>query len=263
MNVPRMPELHVAESGPPDAPAIVFLHGIGASGWMWEPQVAALGDYHGLNVDLPGHGRSNQIAWVSLADTADQIAALIRSRAADRQAHVVGLSLGGYIALVLLERHADLVESLVISGVTAAPMPNRALLPAQVGLMSVILRRRSILNLQAKALGLPPHMQRAFADNFMAMSMETYRRIASEAAEYRLPEALERASTPVLVTAGSRESKIILEAVEVISKRLPNARGYLAPGGRHGWNVQDAALFNAMLRAWLASAPLPAALQAV
>ena len=70
--------LYVDETGTPGAASIVFLHGIGASGWMWTLQTAALADFHCLNVDLPGHGKSNQIPWVSLADTAEQLAAVIR-----------------------------------------------------------------------------------------------------------------------------------------------------------------------------------------
>jgi pimeloyl-ACP methyl ester carboxylesterase len=93
---------------------LVFLHGVGASGWMWARQVAALADFHCLNVDLPGHGRSNRVPWVSLADTAGQIAAIIRTRAANGRAHVVGLSLGGYIALALLERHAEVLDRVVM-----------------------------------------------------------------------------------------------------------------------------------------------------
>ncbi len=66
-----MVSLYVNESGVRGAPSIVFLHGVGTSGWMWEKQIAALSDFHCLNVDLPGHGKSNNVTWVSLADTAD------------------------------------------------------------------------------------------------------------------------------------------------------------------------------------------------
>ena len=85
------------------------MHGVGTSGWMWARQVAALADFHCLNVDLPGHGRSNRETWVSLADTAAQIAEIIQERATNRRAHIVGLSLGGYVALALLDRHADVL----------------------------------------------------------------------------------------------------------------------------------------------------------
>lgn len=60
--------------------------------------------------------------------------------------------------------------------------------------------------------------------------------------------------------AGGGKTDIILQAVRDIAALLPNAEGRLAPGCGHGWNVEAPDLFNAMLRASLANAPLPAGL---
>jgi len=253
--------LYVQETGTPGAPTVVFLHGVGTSGWMWEKQIGALADFHCLNVDLPGHGKSNLEAWVSLMDTANQIAMLIRERATKGRAHVVGLSLGGYIALVLLVHHADMLDRVVMSGVTAAPMPNRALLKPQLLLMSVLMKRRWLVNMQAKSLRLSPDMQSAFTDNLLAMSMQAYRRIWEEGVHFHAPTSLRHVHTPTLITAGSRESKIITQAVVTISNLMPNAQGRLAPGLGHGWNVEAPDLFSAMVRAWIKGTPLPYRLQ--
>jgi pimeloyl-ACP methyl ester carboxylesterase len=253
--------LYVHETGTPGAPSIVFLHGVGTSGWMWAKQIAALADFHCLNVDLPGHGKSNHETWVSLADTGDQIAMIIQARATNGRAHVVGLSLGGYIALVLLEHHADVLDQVVMSGVTAAPMPNRVLLVPQLWLMSILVKRHWFVKTQAKSLHLLPDMQAAFTDNLLAMSLQAYRRIWKEAAQFRVPPSLRHVTTPTLITAGSHESKIITQAVSTISNMMPNAQGRLAPGLGHGWNVEAPDLFNAMVRAWIMGTPLPSRLQ--
>ena len=254
--------LYVHESGTPGAPSIVFLHGVGTSGWMWTPQIAALADFHCLNVDLPGHGKSNHEPWVSFANTAHQIALIVEARATHGRSHVVGLSLGGYLALTLLERHADVLDRVVMSGVTAAPMPNRALLKPQLALMSVLMKRRWLVKRQAQALHLSPDMQTAFTDNLLAMSMQAYRRIYEEASRYRVPPSLRTVDTFTLVVAGSRESRIITQAVGTIASMMPNAQGRLAPGLGHGWNVENPDLFNAMVRAWITNRPLPYSLQA-
>ncbi len=254
--------LHVDESGAPGSPSIVFLHGIGTSGWMWWRQVAALADFHCLTVDLPGHGKSNHVDWVSLADTARQVAAIIQSRATNGRAHVVGLSLGGYVGLVMLEQHADLVQRAILSGVTAAPMPNRILLKPQLGLMSVLLKRRWFADMQARSLRVPPDMQAAFTDNLLAMSMQAYRRIWKEAAVFSAPAGLRNVDVPTLITAGGAESDIILQAVDAIPTLMPNAQGRVAPGLGHGWNVEAPDLFNAMVRAWITETPLPSRMQA-
>jgi pimeloyl-ACP methyl ester carboxylesterase len=255
--------LYDNESGPSGAPSIVFLHGIGASGWMWRDQVASLGEFHCITVDLPGHGKSNQVTWTSLADTADQVAALIKAHATNGRAHVVGLSLGGYVALLLLEHYAKLVDRVVVSGVTVAPMPNRSLLKPQLWLMSALMKRRWYAKMQIKSMHVPLDLQPAATENLLAMSMDAYRRIWEEAVDFHVPSALRDVNNPTLVTAGSNESQIILEAVRVIPKLMPNAEGCLAPGLGHGWNIEAPDLFTAMVRAWISGAPLPAGLQAV
>lgn len=255
--------LYVEETGTPGAPGIVFLHGVGTSGWMWGRQIAALADFHCLNVDLPGHGKSNHVTWGSLADTADQVAEIIRARVAGGHAHMVGLSLGAYITLILLERHAGVADRAILSGVTVAPMPNRILLNPQLWLMAIVMKRRWFAEMQVKALHIPPDMQPAFTENLQAVSMEAYRRIYKEAANFRLSPSLGRVNTPTLVTAGSRESNIIVQAVETIPQVMPNAQGRLAPGLGHGWNVEAPDLFSAMVRAWISHTPLPNGLQAV
>lgn len=253
--------LYVHESGDASATTIVFLHGIGTSGWMWEKQIAALTDFHCLNVDLPGHGKSSHVAWDSLADTADRIAEIIQSQATSGKAHIVGLSLGGYIALVLMARHSALVDHVIISAVTDAPMPNRHLLNPQLWMMS-ILKRRWLVKLQAQALGLSPEMQAAFIENFLRMSMKTYRKIAEEVVDFYLPSALQNINIPMLITAGENESRIIKQTVETIPQFMPKATGRFAPNLKHGWNIQSPDLFSAMIRSWITNTPLPSALKA-
>lgn len=252
-----MVSLYVNETGMRDAPSIVFLHGVGASGWMWEKQIVAFSDFHCLNVDLPGHGKSNNVTWVSLADTADRVAEMIQVRSTSGQAHVVGLSLGAYIALVLLERHTNVVDRIIISGVTATPMPNRMLLNPQLWLISFLLKRRWFVDMQARSLHLPPDMRSAFAKDLLLMSMHAYRRIWHEVVDFYVPPSLRLVNNPTLITAGGRESKIITQAVDVIPMIMPSAQGRVAPGVGHGWNVEASGLFNAMVRAWITGMPLP------
>ncbi|WP_345385214.1 alpha/beta fold hydrolase [Nonomuraea salmonea] len=94
--------IFVHEAGPHDADAVVLLHAVGTTGWMWERQVTALkSDLRVLVPDLPGHGRSAAVAWESIGGTAALVAELIAARAPSGRAHVVGLSLGGYVAATL------------------------------------------------------------------------------------------------------------------------------------------------------------------
>ena len=95
------------------------------------------------------------------------------------------------------------------------------------------------------------------------MSTDAYRRIYEEAVDYQVPAALGLVRNPTLITAGSREAKIIIQAVSAISNIMPNAQGYLAPERGHGWNVEAPDLFNEMIRAWINGRPLPKGLQKI
>lgn len=255
--------LHIQETGSPGAPSIVFLHGVGTSGWMWKLQIDALSDFHCLVVDLPGHGKSNPIPWISFEDTAAQIAAIIQARATHQRAHIVGLSLGGYIALVMLANTPQVVDRVIASGVTSEPMPNRSLLPLQLFVLNLIWKRRWFANMHARSSGLPEELKADLITNMKAMSMDAYRKITREAAYFSVPSSLAHVDNPTLVVAGGSETDIIKQAVVDITQMMPNAEGRLAPGLGHGWNVENLDLFSAMVRAWITYQPLPQPLRQV
>lgn len=109
-----------------DRPTIVLLHGTRLSGASWAPQIAALGEeFHVLAPDLPGHGSAGGQAF-TLAGAADRVADLIRAEAHGGRAILVGLSLGGYVAMDVAARHPELVRGLAISGATAEPVGTRS-----------------------------------------------------------------------------------------------------------------------------------------
>lgn len=112
--------------GPPGAPAIVFVHGTRLTRAAWAAQLDDLGDeFRAIAVDLPGHGtRADQL--FTLEGAADIVAETIREQAADGRAVVVGLSLGGYVAMVLAAREPELVRGLVLAGATAEPVGIRS-----------------------------------------------------------------------------------------------------------------------------------------
>src|SRR4030042_1361867 len=90
--------LYLHESGNKQNPAIVFLHGVGASSLMWEPHMKALRDYCCMAPDMPGHGKSAGVEWSTLDEVSEYIYRLILSLPR-KKAHVVGLSLGGSVTI--------------------------------------------------------------------------------------------------------------------------------------------------------------------
>jgi len=123
---PARPASDASDAG--DArPTIVFLHGTRLTGSQWATQVAALSDaYHCLAIDLPGHGNQHGVPF-TLEGAADHVADVIEREAHGGRAIVVGLSLGGYVAMALAARWPERVAGLVICGATAEPVGRRAI----------------------------------------------------------------------------------------------------------------------------------------
>ena len=113
-------------AGPSGAPAIVFVHGTRLTRAMWRAQVDGLADrYRIVTLDLPGHGALADRSFTMTAAT-DEVARVIESEIG-ASAVVVGLSLGGYVAMDLAARRPELLRALVLSGATAEPVGPRAL----------------------------------------------------------------------------------------------------------------------------------------
>jgi pimeloyl-ACP methyl ester carboxylesterase len=105
---------------------IVFLHGTRLTSAQWGPQVAELSDeFDCLAIDLPGHGTRLEDPF-TLSGAADSVADAIAAHGGGR-AIVVGLSLGGYVAMDLAARWPDRVSGLVLAGATAEPSGPRSL----------------------------------------------------------------------------------------------------------------------------------------
>jgi pimeloyl-ACP methyl ester carboxylesterase len=127
-----------AGTAPDHRPTIVFLHGTRLTGASWAAQIAALDDsFHCLAPDLPGHGSADTTRF-TLDRAADDVVDLIAREAHDGRAIVVGLSLGGYVAMAAAARAPARVAGLVLSGATAEPDGIRSL--AYLGLAAIYSR---------------------------------------------------------------------------------------------------------------------------
>ena len=107
--------LAVYDSGGGGEP-VVLIHGLGTNLAFWRETIPALeaAGHRAIALDLPGYGLSDKNAVSgTMADFASAVAGTMDALGL-RQSDVVGLSMGGQIALTLALEHPDRVQKLAL-----------------------------------------------------------------------------------------------------------------------------------------------------
>ncbi|MGK9234745.1 3-oxoadipate enol-lactonase [Inquilinus limosus] len=105
--------LHVEDRGPRNGPALVLINSVGTDFRIWDAVVPHFPEHRILRYDKRGHGLSGSEGGDSIDIHAADLADLLDARGIGR-ATVVGLSIGGMIALGLTRLRPDLIERLVL-----------------------------------------------------------------------------------------------------------------------------------------------------
>lgn len=247
--------MHIAEYSSGSEESVLFLHGGNVAGWMWHDQALALRQHHSLVPDLPGFGASSSIQWTTLEEVVDSLAEVIAERAHGGQAHVVGLSLGGVLGVLLTARHPHVVRSTLVSGaaINGVHGVTRALGIWQLRLWSSSLYWGSV----AKAFRLPQDSVARFVATGTGIDRPSALRMMTQVYD-GLSDAdvagLSAVRFPVLAIAGERESTLVRQSLTRITGYAPGTAARLAPRMHHVWSAEDPKLFHRVLLHWLTRA---------
>jgi len=241
-------------SGPAGAPVVALLHGLGSCGDDWAPQVPALVErYRVLAIDLPGHHRSSRPRGaLSIARMATEVDALL-DRLAIERAHVVGLSLGGCVALALALTAPARVRSLVVINAFARLRPSGAR-EALRGAGRVLLALAAPMPLVAAhvARGAFPRadqatLREAATARLAANRRRHYLACLGALMRFDVESRLDEIRCPTLVVAGALDVTVPLAAKEALARSIPGARLCVVGDSRHVTHYDQPAAFNRLL----------------
>lgn len=226
---------------------VLFLHGGTVGGWSWAGQSSAFDDRLTLAPDLPGYLSRRDEPWTDFDSVADRLAAFI-DREAGEPVDVVGLSLGGMVALHLAARHPAKVASAFVTGASVLPYRPSMRLMNWGPLM--LWNRRFFWAVMARQFGLSGEEAKRFVVSCPPISREKLAEQLHEVYPGGVT-SLADVSAPLMAIAGEREMRYFHDCLQVVRAARPDATIGLAPGMHHAWNAEDPELFNRILRTWL------------
>ncbi|MGE5222531.1 MAG: alpha/beta fold hydrolase [Omnitrophica WOR_2 bacterium] len=264
--------LKYQSSGSETAQTILFLHGGGVAGWMWDPVVARLQDFHCLVPDLPEHGASMEIKPFTMKLAADQAIELVREKANGGKAVVVGLSEGAQVLVQMLATAPDVIERALVSSALLLPMPGSKLLKSP-GLLAWTFRlsvppfRNSAwwmkMNMKYSA-AIPDEYFSSYRANFQIMNESQFVNLILANQEFRLPGNLDKATAQTLVVVGRREYSVMKESARLLATALPHAQAMVVDLGKdasmakeHNWAMNAPDQFAQAVRSLIQNCDLP------
>ena len=220
-------------------PPLLLSHGFGASQAMWRTNLEALGAQRELLTwDLPGHGASGAGGELSQERCIAEMLALLDLLGAPR-AIICGMSLGGYLSLLLCARHPERVAALVLvdTGPGFRDHAARAAWNTWVAGLADDLDARGLSALRAGPESAGAE-HRAGASGLAAAA----RAILSQR-DGEVLASLERITAPTLIVVGAQDEQF-LPAAHVMARRIPGAREVTLENAGHAANIEQAAAFN-------------------
>jgi 3-oxoadipate enol-lactonase len=250
--------IHVVESG--QGSPLLLLHGLGGSHEMWLPVVPALAQSQRVIAgDHRGHGRSAKPGGpYTIALFVQDWLGVMDALGVDR-ADLLGLSMGGAVAMRMAVEHPERVRSLVLVDTWASPRPE---------FVAMLRRRLEALD----AGGLPAYAETAIPQVYSARfiaenarAVEDYRarvaqlepasvRAAVQACiEHDMRGACARIKAPTLVIVGRLDTLTPPGCSEDLARMIPGACLEVIQGSGHVPHVEVPERFLAVVGDFLRS----------
>lgn len=247
--------------GPPDAPAVVLLHGWASSSRMWSSSLTALGDlFDVVAVDLPGHGDSAKPDWEWY--TIERFSRVIE-RACEalgvRRASLVGHSMGGTIALELAASSSLQVARLVLVNPVVSGKGSQIARPLRDHWMRPVVRvSRRFWPVASRILTRPPAPVRSRLPEHVQRNNEDLAQTTADSAlgsiravlAWDVRDRLGIIHVPTLVMVGDQDRTVPPREGLAAAKGIAGARVWRFPGG-HNPSDEDPASFEEALVSFL------------
>ncbi len=239
-------------------PNILFIHGFPMSKKIWKSQIVALTkSFNCYAIDLPGYGDNdakNDFEH-SINSYADYVDDFMSENGIDR-ANIVGMSMGGSIALNLTRRYPNRTQSLTIIHTSAIPDTeedklnrNKIIEDIENGGLSSFIENFADRLLSPSA---SKQIRSQYVSDMNEASKEIvvagYEAIRNRPDEF---EGLKLIKVPVLVVAGNDDVGSSPEEMKKIAEEIENSTFKIIEDCGHVAPLEKPNELNRILREWL------------
>ena len=234
---------------------VVFLHGFGLDLRMWTPQFETFQSaFRVIRYDLRGFGRSS-VPPAHEYTHEDDLKALL-SYLGVASAHVVGLSMGGRMALRFAASHPRMVQSLVLADSALDGHRWSDEWQSRWKAMCECAKADRIAEARRQWLEHPLFASARTISScglLLSMMIDDYSgyhwrgKDTSRAPSPTLAERLQEICIPSLVITGSRDIPDFQAIGNLLAERLPRARREIIEGSGHMVNLEAPEIFNRIL----------------
>lgn len=236
-----------------DGPPVVLLHGLGSSGSDWFPVAPCLApDYRLLLIDLRGHGHSSlPRSGYSIARMAADVLAVLAAEGVEH-AVLVGLSLGGCVALQTAIVAPRLVSGLVLVNTFAKLRSVGMRRNRFVRLRRALGDADGLARLVAGSLFDDPEVQALVFERMRRNDVGAIRRTMWAVARFDVRDKLGQVATPTLVLAGDRDRTVPRLCADDLIAGLPSTQMKVIPDAGHALPYDQPEAFVTAARSFLA-----------
>ncbi|MBI1806664.1 MAG: alpha/beta fold hydrolase [Ignavibacteria bacterium] len=246
--------------GPRTGIPVVFIHGFPFNKSMWKPQVDALKkDYYVITYDVRGHGASDVgDGQYTVEYFVDDLIGLLDHVKISR-AVVVGLSMGGYIALRAIERNPERFRGVILCDTRSEADNNEGKIKRANQAKAV---QTDGLRKFAESFVKVVFYEKTFETNPRAVEMirEIIERsdpravvgtIIALAGRTDSTSALYTINVPTLILVGQHDGLTPPSASHAMKEKIPKAELHVIPNAAHLSNLENPEEFNTHLANFL------------
>lgn len=240
---------------------IVFLHGLETCHIEFSRTTPFLSkDYELILVDLPGHSGSKDILPLTLENAANALFRLISAKVAGGRAHIVGMSLGGFVGLEFARRYPELVLSLFCTGCAPYSGFRQWVMshPRLLGGVGIVLGGLVTDKMFWLPIGVEPlpSLREEFRKN-QSMALLTAGYTAAHAVG--LEDLAKIDGVRIAIVAGGKRDSVkdTMEAGRVLRSKNLECKAFVVRDAVHLWDLQLPELFAQGVRAWVDGREMP------